>query len=60
MTNGRFDHIDDGPFMGAVRELWGWLRARPRLLWGGIAGLVALIVAGRLATTRWNPTRSPW
>ena len=43
MTNGRFDHIDDGPFMGAMREVWGWLRARPRLLWGGIAGLVALI-----------------
>ena len=43
MTNGRFDHIDDGPFMGAMREVWRWLRARPRLLWGGIAGLVALI-----------------
>ena len=43
MTNGRFDHVADGPFMGAMREVWWWLRARPRLLWGGIAGLVALI-----------------
>jgi modulator of FtsH protease HflK len=44
MSNGRFDSYDEGPFVHAARQTWAWLRARPRLLWGGIAGLVALIV----------------
>jgi membrane protease subunit HflK len=43
MSNGRFDPFDDGPFMHAVRGLWAQLRARPRLVWGGIGGVVALI-----------------
>ena len=43
MTNGRFENFDEGPFMHAARGLWAQLRSRPRLLWGGIAGIVALI-----------------
>src|SRR3954467_5419690 len=43
MSNGRFDPFDDGPFMHALRGLGAQLRARPRLVWGGIGGLVTLI-----------------
>jgi len=41
MSNGRFE-FDEGPFLHATREILAWIRARPRLLWGGIAGIVAL------------------
>ena len=43
MSNGQFGGFDQGPLTHAARELWARLRARPRLLWGGIAGVVGLI-----------------
>jgi membrane protease subunit HflK len=43
MSNGQFGSFDEGPFMHAASELWTRLRTRPRLLWGGIAAIVALI-----------------
>jgi modulator of FtsH protease HflK len=43
MSNGQFGSFDEGAFTHAARELWARLRARPRLLWGGIAAIVGLI-----------------
>jgi modulator of FtsH protease HflK len=44
MTNGKFA-LEADPYLRAVRELWAWVQRSPRVVWGTLGTVLALIVA---------------